>query len=195
MQIIIKILDTTTIILIAIGLSMDSFAVSITNGLVLRRISTKSYILIPFSFAIFQALMPLAGWYAGVGIEKYIREIDHWLAFGLLSAIGIKMIYEGAKKSGKISTNSEIKIPVLIGQSIATSIDAFIVGISIALLNYEIIKPVLIIGSTTLLFSFAGLRLGKYFGKIIGKKIEILGGVALIGIGLKILIEHLIKNI
>ena len=188
-------MDTTTIIFIAIGLSMDSFAVSIANGLSLSRISLKQYVFIPFSFAIFQALMPLAGWYAGVGIEKYIKEFDHWLAFGLLTAIGAKMIFEGAKPRKTTTTFSGIKIHVLIGQSIATSIDAFVVGISIALLNYQIIKPVIIIGATTLLFSLAGLQLGRYFGKVIEKRIEILGGLVLIGIGLKILIEHLINNI
>jgi len=174
---------------------MDSFAVSIANGLVLKNLSIKSYLIIPFSFAVFQALMPLAGWYLGLGVEKYIKEIDHWLALGLLSAIGLKMIYEGNRKSTKTSTNTDLKLLVLIGQSIATSIDAFVVGISIALLNNPIIKPVFIIGTTTLLFSFSGLHLGKYFGKIIGKKIEIMGGLVLIGIGLKILIEHLIKHI
>jgi len=188
-------MDTTTIILIAIGLSMDSFAVSIANGLILKKIYARQYILIPVSFAIFQALMPLAGWYIGIGIEKYIKEIDHWLAFGLLSIIGTKMIYEGAKKDKRNSGTGEIRFHVVIAQSIATSIDAFIVGVSIALLNFEIIKPVIIIGATTLIFSFTGLQLGKYFGKIVGKKIEILGGFVLIGIGLKILIEHLINNI
>lgn len=174
---------------------MDSFAVSLANGLILKKINLKQYILIPFSFAVFQALMPLCGWFVGASVEKYIKEIDHWLALGLLSAIGIKMIFEATRKKVEITSIIKVELSVLIGQSIATSIDAFVVGISIALLNNPIIKPIIIIGEITFLFSLSGLLLGKYFGKIIGKKIEIIGGLVLVGIGIKILIEHLIKNI
>ena len=183
-------MDTTLIILLAIGLSMDSFAVSITNGLTIRELNVKRILTISFSLAIFQALMPLVGWFAGIGIEKYIKELDHWIAFILLSFIGVKMIYEGVKKNN-IAKDSELKILTLIGQSIATSIDAFAVGISFALLDVSIVTPILIIGIITFGVSLIGLQLGKYFGKRIGKTVEIFGGIVLIGIGIKILIEHL----
>ncbi len=183
-------MDTLSIILIAIGLSMDSFAVSITNGLTIRELNTKRILFISLSFATFQALMPLIGWFAGMGVEKYIKEIDHWIAFLLLSFIGIKMIYEGLKKTNA-ERDTEMKILTVFGQSFATSIDAFAIGISFAILDLEIVTPILIIGLVTFIFSLAGLQLGKYFGKKLGKSFEILGGLVLIGIGLKILIEHL----
>ncbi len=183
-------MDIFSIILIAIGLSMDSFAVSIANGLCIKNLNAKRVLLISFSLAIFQAVMPLIGWFAGIGIEKYIQEIDHWVAFVLLGFIGVKMIYEGSMKS-ETPKDSELKILTLIGQSIATSIDAFVVGISFALLNLSIITPVFIIGFVTFAFSLLGLQLGKYFGKKIGKSVEVFGGIVLVGIGLKILIEHL----
>ena len=188
--VIFALMGTLSIVLIAIGLSMDSFAVSITNGLTIRNLNAKRVLLISFSLAFFQALMPLIGWLAGIGIEQYIIEIDHWIAFMLLSLIGSKMVYEGIKKK-EIVKDSELKIVKLIGQSFATSIDAFAVGISFAFLNLSIISPVVIIGVITFGFSLLGLQLGKYFGKRMGKSVGIFGGLVLIGIGIKILIEHI----
>lgn len=182
-------MDTLSIVFIAIGLSMDSFAVSIANGITIRDLNGKRILLISFSLAFFQAFMPLIGWFAGTGIEEHIKEIDHWIAFGLLFLIGSKMVYEGLKSNG-ISEVSELKGITLIGQSLATSIDAFAVGISFALLDISIITPVVIIGATTFAFSLAGLQLGKFFGKKLGKSVEIIGGLVLIGIGIKILLEH-----
>jgi len=188
--VIFALMGTLSIVLIAIGLSMDSFAVSITNGLTIRDLNAKRVLLISFSLAFFQALMPLIGWLAGIGIEQYIIEIDHWIAFMLLSLIGAKMVYEGIKKK-EIVKDSELRIVRLIGQSFATSIDAFAVGISFAFLNLSIISPVVIIGVITFGFSLLGLQLGKYFGKRMGKSVGIFGGLVLIGIGIKILIEHI----
>jgi len=179
-----------SIIIIAVGLSMDSLAVSISNGLSIRNLDISKSIIIALSFAVFQALMPLLGWFAGNGIEAYIQEIDHWVAFVLLSFIGGKMIYEGVFKSEE-ATSSNLSGFTLIGQSIATSIDAFAVGISLAVLDYEIMTPVIIIGLVTFVFSIIGLQLGKYFGAKLGKSVTIFGGFILIGIGLKILIEHI----
>jgi putative Mn2+ efflux pump MntP len=179
-----------SIILIAIGLSMDSFAVSITNGLTIKGLNVKKILTISFSLAIFQAIMPLIGWFAGVEIEKYIKEFDHWIAFILLSFIGVKMIYDGLKKKEEVK-NEDLKMLTLIGQSFATSIDAFVVGISFALLNMQIVTPIVIIGLITFVFSLAGLQLGKYIGKKRGKSVEVFGGIVLFGIGIKILIEHL----
>ncbi|MEA2104541.1 MAG: manganese efflux pump MntP family protein [Candidatus Cloacimonadota bacterium] len=183
-------MDIITLILIAVGLSMDSFAVSVTNGLTIRDLNARRILTISFSLAFFQSLMPLIGWLAGIEIEKYIKEFDHWIAFLLLLLIGGKMIYEGLQKNG-VEKDTELKILILIGQSFATSIDAFAVGISFAFLNLSIITSVLLIGLVTFIASIIGLQLGKYFGKRIGKSVEIFGGIVLIGIGMKILIEHL----
>lgn len=179
------------IILIAIGLSMDSFAVSVSNGLIIKNLNIKKALLIAFSLAFFQALMPLIGWFAGIGVQKYIKEFDHWIAFIFLSFIGIKMIMDGSRKEND-SIVSELNILTLLAQSLATSIDALIIGISFALLNLPIIKPVIIIGIITFLASILGLQLGKYVGKKIGQYVGIIGGLVLIGIGVKILIEHLL---
>lgn len=183
-------MDIITLILIAIGLSVDSFAVSVTNGLTIRNLNARRIFTISFSLAFFQSLMPLIAWFVGIGIKKHIQEFDHWIAFLLLLLIGGKMIYEGFQKND-VEKDTELKILTLIGQSFATSIDAFAVGISFAFLNLSIITPVLLIGIVTFIVSILGLQLGKYFGKRIGKNAEIFGGIVLIGIGIKILIEHL----
>ena len=180
-----------SIVLIAIGLSMDSFAVSLSNGMSIKELSIQKMLLIAFSLAFFQAVMPLLGWLSGIGIEDYIKEIDHWIAFVLLSFIGGKMVYEGFFAKDQQSKKTTFKTKTLILQSIATSIDAFAVGISFAFLDVNIIKPVVIIGLVTFLFSITGLVLGKTIGKRLGHKAEIFGGLVLIGIGTKILIEHL----
>ena len=169
---------------------MDSFAVSISNGLTIKNISLSRSLIIAFSLAFFQALMPLLGWLAGNGIEAYIQQIDHWVAFILLTFIGGKMLYEGFQKEEE-KEDFKLSNITLIGQSIATSIDAFAVGISFAVLDYEITLPVIIIGLVTFIFSILGLSLGKLFGKKLGKSVEIFGGLVLIAIGLRILIEHL----
>jgi putative Mn2+ efflux pump MntP len=179
-----------TIILIAIGLSMDSFAVSISNGLTVKNLKAKDFILIASSLAVFQALMPLLGWYLGSNIEQYIKEIDHWIAFGLLSFIGIKMIYESRIEQSN-DKKETISFRTIIVQSIATSIDAFAVGISFAVLVSDISIPIIVIGITTFIFSFVGLKIGKFLGNKLGKNVELVGGIILISIGVKILIEHL----
>ena len=183
-------MDIVSVVIIAIGLSMDSFAVSITNGLTIRNLNFRKVLIITLSLALFQALMPLLGWFVGSGAEKYITEFDHWIAFLLLSVIGLKMIIEGIKKNGD-SEKSDFKIPILIGQSIATSIDAFAIGISFAILSSSILIPILIIGVVTFIFSLLGISLGKFFGNKFGKSVEIFGGLVLLSIGIKILIEHI----
>lgn len=183
-------MDIISIIFIAVGLSMDSFGVSIVNGCTIKELDAKKIILIALSLSLFQAFMPVIGWLAGLSIERYIRELDHWVVFILLSFIGLKMIIEGVKKNNNCEL-SELKGKRLIGQSIATSIDAFAIGISFSLLQLSLVTPVLIIGAVTFGFSLIGLFLGKYFGKIFGKRVDIAGGLILIGIGIKILYEHL----
>jgi putative Mn2+ efflux pump MntP len=183
-------MDLITIIFIAIGLSMDSFAVSVSNGLSIKNLRFNNALIIAMLLSIFQGLMPVIGWSFGIGVEKYIKEIDHWVAFILLGIIGAKMLYEG------VTNNKErqivvLNLPTIIIQSIATSIDALIIGISFALLGWSIILPAIIIGITTFLFSMTGMRIGKEIGPKFGKSAAIIGGITLIGIGTKILIEHL----
>ena len=183
-------MDIITIILIAIGLSMDSFAISISNGLSIKNLKFYDALIIAIFLSTFQGLMPVLGWFLGIGVEKYIKEVDHWVAFVLLGIIGLKMIYEGLvtkEEPQKVA----LDLITIIAQSIATSIDALVIGISFALLGWGIILPAIIIGLTTLLFSMTGLRIGKEIGIKSGKSAAIIGGIALIGIGTKILIEHL----
>ena len=182
-------MDVFSIIFIAIGLSMDSFAVSISNGLTIKNLDKKKILIIASSLAFFQAIMPFIGWFAGIKVEKYIKEFDHWIAFSLLLFIGVKMIIEAFSEDE--DKKSELNFIRLIGQSIATSIDALAVGISFAILKMEILMPVIIIGVVTFMFSILGLQLGNYFGKKFGKYVEIFGGMVLIGIGVKILLEHI----
>jgi putative Mn2+ efflux pump MntP len=179
-----------SIIIIAVGLSMDSFAVSVTNGMTIRRLNTKKVLLTAFSLAFFQATMPLLGWLLGIGIGNYFKQFDHWIAFVLLAIIGGKMIYEGINPD---SDNEKISFSIwrLIGQSLATSIDAAAVGLTFALLDIPIIWAVAIIGIVTFIFSLIGQKIGKFLGSKISGKAEIIGGLVLVGIGIKILIEHL----
>lgn len=183
-------MDLITIILIAIGLSMDSLAVSIASGVTIKYFKLKNVFKIAIFLAMFQGLMPVVGWAAGIGFKQYIESYDHWIAFLLLSFLGVKMIVDGNKEDEKNPCNP-LKMAVLIGLSIATSIDALAVGVSFAFLNISIITPVLIIGLTTFLVSVSGLYLGIKIGAKYDFKIELIGGIILIGIGIKILIEHI----
>ena len=169
---------------------MDAFAVSITSGIAIKPIRFRNALKIALFFGFFQALMPVIGWLAGVSLRSFISDVDHWIAFGLLSFIGSKMIYE----SFKLETNEKSDprdISVIIILSIATSIDALAVGITFAFINVSIVTPVLVIGTVTFLVSFLGVFLGEKSGHFFEKKIEIVGGIILIAIGIKILIEHL----
>jgi putative Mn2+ efflux pump MntP len=179
-----------SIILIAIGLSMDSFAVSLSNGISIAKLNLSQILLIAFFLAFFQAFMPVLGWLSGNEIEGFIKEFDHWIAFSLLFFIGGKMIYEGWFEESSKKVNV-FRFSTLIVQSVATSIDAFAVGLSFAFLDINISKSALIIGVVTFIFSLTGLYIGKSIGNKIGSKSEILGGLILIGIGTKILLEHL----
>jgi len=177
-----------TIIIIAIGLSMDSFAVSIANGLIIKKLSFYKALSISLTLGIFHIIMPLTGWLLGSKLNILIHNFDHWLAFLLLSFIGGKMIYESLNSKQEPKT---LKLKTFIIQSFATSIDALAVGLSFAILDMNIISPILIIGLTCFLFSFLGLYIGKFIGDKLGSTVELFGGLILIGIGTKILIEHL----
>lgn len=185
-------MDIITLILIAIGLSVDSFAVSVSSGLILHQITFKKALRIATSLALFQAVMPLIGWFVGKRIEHYASSFDHWIAFGLLFIIGAKMIWESFQKDEPDKKTNPLELKVLIGMSIATSIDALIVGISFAFYeNINMLLTTFVIGLTTGIFSMLGILFGKKTGVRFGKDMEIVGGLILIFIGAKILFEHL----
>jgi manganese efflux pump family protein len=183
-------MEYLSIFIIAVGLSFDSFAVSISSGLLKRDISFLNAARIGFSLAFFQSVMPVLGWLVGSGVKNLIVAYDHWVAFGFLSAIGIKMIYESLKPA-KENNSDPLNIYYILGISIATSIDALFVGFSFACLDFPIFYSVIIIGVTTFIISMLGILFGKKTGARFGKKFEIIGGFILIFIGIKILIEHL----
>ncbi|MDD4489141.1 MAG: manganese efflux pump MntP family protein [Paludibacter sp.] len=180
------------IILIALGLSFDTFAVSVSTGLMVKKIHFLQGVKIALVLAFFQSLLPFLGWLGGSQVVKYIAEIDHWFAFVLLSIVAIKMIIDA------VNNNEEKKIislsfRVLILMGLATSIDAFVVGISLAFIDIKIYQSIIIIGITTFLAAMIGMLIGKQVKCHSGTKIEIIGGIILFSIGLKILIEHLCK--
>jgi putative Mn2+ efflux pump MntP len=181
-----------TIIIIAVGLAMDAFAVSIVSGSIYKQLHTKHALRIAFFFGGFQAFMPLVGSLAGLGIKGYIANYDHWAAFGLLSAVGGKMIYESFKIGPRKENFDPSSISVLLVLSVATSIDALAVGITLPLLQVSILTAVIIIGLVTFLLSYTGVFVGKKMGHFFENKIEAVGGLILIGLGVKILFEHLI---
>lgn len=170
---------------------MDAFAVSITSGITIRHLRVKHALKIALFFGFFQAIMPVIGWLLGVSVRHAISGFDHWIAFGLLNIIGGKMIYESFKLQPNKEEIDPQNIYVLFLLSIATSIDALAIGLSLSFLKVAIIFPAIIIGIITFLLSFFGVHIGNKVGHFFEKKIEMIGGLVLIGIGFKILIEHL----
>ncbi|MDD5063707.1 MAG: manganese efflux pump MntP family protein [Phycisphaerae bacterium] len=180
-----------TIIIIAVGLAMDAFAVSIVSGSVYKQLKIKHAFRIAIFFGGFQAIMPLIGSLAGISIKEYIADFDHWIAFALLSAVGVKMIYESFKITKAEENFNPENIMVLLTLSVATSIDALVVGITLSILQVSITIAVIIIGLVTFALSYLGVLIGKKFGHFFENKIEAVGGLVLIGLGVKILFEHL----
>ena len=179
------------ILLIGIGLSMDAFSVSICKGLTAKKFSWKMALTCGLWFGVFQALMPLIGYFLGIQFEQLITSVDHWIAFGLLLLIGANMIREALSKKDEQSNDSALDFKTMLLLAIATSIDALAVGISFACIQVKIWSSVLIIGLTTFAFSVLGVKIGNVFGSKFEKSAEIVGGIILILIGLKILLEHL----
>lgn len=179
--------------LIAVGLSMDAFAVAICKGLNMRKINYKHTVVIAAFFGGFQGLMPLIGWILGKQFEQYITSFDHWIAFILLAFIGGQMIREALKKEDEESKiDDSLNIKELFMLAIATSIDALAVGITFALIpNTNIWISIILIGIITFVFSIIGVFIGNKFGSRFKSKAEFAGGVILILIGAKILLEHL----
>lgn len=184
------------LLLIAISLSMDAFAVSVCKGLSMSKLNYKNASVIALFFGAFQALMPLIGWFLGTQLSRYISAFDHWIAFVLLAFIGGKMIYEALHgEMEDTGCGDTLDIKELFVLAIATSIDALAVGITFALLpDTNIVLSVGLIGVITFVLSFAGVVIGNKFGSRYQNRAELFGGVILIAIGLKILIEHLINR-
>ena len=179
------------ILLLGIGLSMDAFAVSICKGLSTKKLQFKHYLIIGAWFGGFQALMPTIGYFLGSTFEQYITAFDHWVAFVLLAAIGANMIKESFSRE-ESETSAAFAFKTMLLMALATSIDALAVGITFALLpDVNVPLAVCLIGITTFLCSAAGLRVGNLFGLRYKAKAELAGGIILILIGLKILLEHL----
>lgn len=184
-------MNIAEILLIAVGLSMDSLAVSIAAGIVMDKFKIRNILRIAFFMAIFQGVMPFLGWLAGTSFSNQIKDYDHWIAFVLLTLLGAKMIKEGLSGNDEDTDFDPTKIITIISLAFATSIDALAVGVSFAFLNIKVALPIVIIGVTTFIFSFLGAAFGTKFGNKYNLPMEIIGGIILIGIGLKILIEHL----
>lgn len=177
-------------ITLGIGLAMDATAVSMTNGMSVKNIRKKEAFLIASAFGIFQGIMPLIGYFTGALLSEYINRIDHWIALLLLGYIGGKMIFESLSKDDDAIPVRVLSFRTLIIQAISTSIDALAVGVSLAALQAPIIKSCVVIAATTFFLSFIAVFIGKRFGDLIGQKAQIVGGALLIGIGLKIFIQH-----
>jgi putative Mn2+ efflux pump MntP len=184
-------MDFLTMLLIAVGLSFDTFAVSLTSGLTVRDIRFSQAVRIAFILALFQAIMPLIGWILGNQVSGLMANYDHWIAFGLLSVLGLKMVYESVKNERVSSSSNPLNLMVLLGMAVATSMDAFVVGVSFALIDLNIYWSILVIGIVTFLVAMIGMLFGKKVGDRFGKRMEILGGIILIGIGIKILLSHI----
>jgi putative Mn2+ efflux pump MntP len=184
-------MDSLTIIIIAVGLAMDAFVVSIVSGSAYKQLRVRHALRMAIFFGAFQAFMPLIGSLAGLTLREHIAHYDHWIAFGLLAAVGGKMIYESLKIKSIEENPDPSNILVLLVLSVATSIDALAVGVTLSLIAGSIIVAAILIGLITFVLSYIGVYIGKRFGHLFESKIEALGGVILIGIGIKILIEHL----
>jgi putative Mn2+ efflux pump MntP len=185
-------MELITIIVIAVGLAMDAFVVSIVSGGTYRKLRVKHALRMALFFGAFQAFMPLIGSLAGLSLKECIQDYDHWVAFALLAAVGGKMIYESFKIKSVEENPDPSNIFVLLVLSVATSIDALAIGITLSLITSSIALAVTIIGLITFALSYAGILIGKKFGHFFENKLEALGGIILIGIGIKILCEHLL---
>lgn len=183
-------MDAATNLLIALGLAMDAFAVSMAHGITSKALRFDNALKLAICFGSFQAFMPVLGWLAGLRLLDLISGVDHWAAFGILCLIGCKMIYESFKMTRNQKEQKTLTLSILLMLSVATSIDALAVGLSLAFLKVDIAAPIMVIGAVTFTLSFLGAAFGNRVGKLFGPKIEIVGGLVLLVIGIRILIEH-----
>ncbi len=190
-------MDLLTLLLLAVGVSMDAFSVAICKGLAIKRTTLGHCAIVGLWFGGFQALMPIVGYFVGIHFSEAIESFDHWIAFGLLALIGINMIRESLNKEEdeaecKGCEKEELSTCKMFPLAVATSIDALAVGVSFAVMKVDIWSSALCIGLTTFLFSFVGVKVGAIFGTRHKSRAELAGGIILILIGLKILLEHTI---
>ncbi len=185
-------MDFITIVAVALGLSFDSFAVSLSYGMIQNRIMFWQAFRIAFVLAVFQAGLLVTGYFLGSFISDFVKTADHWVALFLLSFLGVKMIIEGLKRKEDDEFKDYSKTLSLVSVAVGTSIDAFAVGISFALLSIRIWYSGIIIGAVTFFASMTAIRIGKSAGSRLGNKVEIIGGIILIGIGVKIFLEHIL---
>ena len=182
--------EFATFFLLAVGLSFDSFAVSVSCGIMKKEIRFSQALIVAGSLALFQALFPLLGWLIGKSLHTLLENIDHWIAFLLLLIIGVRMVIEGARNVGVTKEYNPMKWNVLLGLSVATSIDALAVGLSFGFLQVNMLYPVITIGSVTFLAAMLGMLFGKNISGEKSHRSILVGGVILILIGMKILFEH-----
>lgn len=184
-------MDVIALTGLAIALAMDAFAVALGTGTILARLTGRHLFRLGFHFGLFQALMPIIGWLAGQTVMQWVETWDHWIAFGLLALIGGRMIYEAYSGEEKSDERDPTRGLSLVMLSIATSIDALAVGFSLSILGVSIWFPALVIGLVAGTLTVIGMLLGGRIGSRWGSRVEIIGGLVLISIGFKILIEHL----
>ena len=197
-------MGTLDIIVIAVGLAMDAAAVSLAAAAGGFAANGRAVFRLSFHFGLFQFMMPVAGWFLGVGFVSYFRAVDHWIAFGLLTFVGVRMIREGLDTSGQAGDNPSagnqalVKDPsrgmTMVMLSLATSIDALAVGLSLAMMDINIWYPSVMIGMITAGMSLLAIATGKRLGTLFGKRMEVAGGVILVGIGLRILVSSLMAG-
>jgi len=187
-------MDYFTILVIALGLSFDTFAVSLSYGVIRSGILFRQASWIAIILAIFQGGLTVTGYFLGSIVSEALKATDHWIALGLLSFLGMKMIIEGLRKTSDEETKDYSSTIVLLTIALGTSIDAFAVGISFALLDVKIWEAGTVIGAITFLASMTAIRIGKSAGERLGNKVEIIGGMLLIAIGLKIFLEHILAS-
>ena len=180
------------IFLIALGLAMDAFAVCLCAGTTGFINGPRPVFRLAFHFGLFQALMPALGWLVGVGVERYISAFDHWVAFGMLAFVGVRMVRSGLDADDDGPCVDPSRGGTLVMLAIATSIDAFAVGLSFAVLRVSIVWPVIIIGLVAALMSILGIYLGNRLGQTFGKRMEVIGGLILVIIGIRVVISHML---
>ena len=178
------------LLVIAVGLSMDAFAVSVCKGLSVQKVKPKHYLIVAAYFGGFQALMPLLGYLLGVRFEAMVANVDHWIAFVLLGLIGANMVRES--RAGEEKLDDSFTVSTMLILAVATSIDALAIGVTFAFLGVNIVEAIILIGITTGIISGVGLKLGNVFGRRYKSKAEMAGGIVLILMGIKILVQHLL---
>lgn len=183
-------MDFLTLFGIAVALAMDAFAVALAAGVVIRPLTARHFFRLGFHFGLFQALMPVLGWLAGISIQRWISAYSHWVAFALLALVGGHMIREALNDAPEKAAADPSRGMTLVVLSIATSIDALAVGLSLAVIGVDIVFPAVVIGLVAGILTVVGLFLGRRIGVVWGTRVEILGGVVLLIIGLKIVFEH-----